>query len=463
MADFIVLKQQLNLVEQNKLTSTSALASNGLQPNAPAYASDMNAILHETSLVVTAFAKYMKTIDSSVQISPDADAAEVNNIANAILATIQKTVVDNAAVAAKVAKSLTIDINTTTYAFNGSSDISAGTIYVPTSGGSSGQILISKGNAAPEWSAADLGATDKPIYLSTGIPTACSKYAGGTRVTLNNDPRGASTASFYAPTTNAIAADYAIISNASGAPSWYDNSFYLRTMIDSGYVYRKPRIVMRRRMNSSFVSNLTTDVIKDSSTADSNYPFVFNYVTGTAESGGKFEMHQYASDAIYDITNAPASYFEKQVQFTWGRWLQKQNGSSYSVDGGSMMTLTLIGRTKTNAGRGQLWVDSGGIVTTGQISAPSYVSTSDKRLKKNIVDFMPKASILDLQIKEFDYIQDDSHHIGCIAQDLQKIAPELVHEDDKGYLQIEEMKLVYLLLDEVKKLRKELDELKGTK
>ena len=91
----------------------------------------------------------------------------------------------------------------------------------------------------------------------------------------------------------------------------------------------------------------------------------------------------------------------------------------------------------------------------------SFNVSSDERLKDNIEDFSPKGSILDLGVKQFDYRQDGSHHIGCIAQDVQRICPEIVHENEDGYLTLEEGKLVYLLLDEVKKLRKELDELKG--
>lgn len=70
-------------------------------------------------------------------------------------------------------------------------------------------------------------------------------------------------------------------------------------------------------------------------------------------------------------------------------------------------------------------------------------------------------SILDLPVVEFDYNTDNSHHIGCIAQDLQEICPEIVHENKYGYLTIEENKLVYLLLDEVKKLKQEIEELKN--
>lgn len=85
---------------------------------------------------------------------------------------------------------------------------------------------------------------------------------------------------------------------------------------------------------------------------------------------------------------------------------------------------------------------------------------SDKRLKTNIVPFSSQKSILDLPVYKFDFLKGPKNSIGCLAQDLQQICPELVDEDEKGYLAIQENKIVFLLLEEVKKLRKEVDELK---
>ena len=101
--------------------------------------------------------------------------------------------------------------------------------------------------------------------------------------------------------------------------------------------------------------------------------------------------------------------------------------------------------------------------TTGTVTAQSFTATSDIRKKTNVRDYVCDKSILDLPIKEFEYISDETHakHIGCIAQDLIKICPEIVHEDENGYLSIEESKLVYLLLQEVKSLKQEVSALKG--
>ena len=109
--------------------------------------------------------------------------------------------------------------------------------------------------------------------------------------------------------------------------------------------------------------------------------------------------------------------------------------------------------------------NSTGINITGitRITATQFNATSDIRKKTTIQDYICKKSIIDLPIKEFEFIGDETHtkHIGCIAQDLQEICPEIVHEDADGYLSIEETKLIYLLLQEVKELKKELKILKG--
>lgn len=95
----------------------------------------------------------------------------------------------------------------------------------------------------------------------------------------------------------------------------------------------------------------------------------------------------------------------------------------------------------------------------GSITAPSFNATSDARLKENFSEYISSKSILDLPVYKFDFIDGEKSQLGCKAQDLQKICPELVVEDEKGYLAIKESKLVYLLLEEVKKLNEGFNKL----
>ena len=112
----------------------------------------------------------------------------------------------------------------------------------------------------------------------------------------------------------------------------------------------------------------------------------------------------------------------------------------------------------------QTGIDVGtNIEAKGYIQASYFNATSDKRLKENIIPFTPEKSILDLPVYTFNFKSDKNKkkHIGCLAQDLQEICPDLVNEDSQGYLSIEESKITYLLLEEVKELKKQVEELKG--
>ena len=98
--------------------------------------------------------------------------------------------------------------------------------------------------------------------------------------------------------------------------------------------------------------------------------------------------------------------------------------------------------------------------TTGEITAQSFNAQSDARLKTNIKPLTYHDSILDIPVHEYDWKESGKHAIGFIAQELKEVYPELVDENEEGILSIKETKLVYLLIEEVKKLKEEIQELK---
>lgn len=73
-------------------------------------------------------------------------------------------------------------------------------IYAPNKVGTKGAILLSDGsNKAPVWSNSSKGSTTQPLYIKNdGVLTAGSKYAGGTKVTLNGADKGSADANIYA-------------------------------------------------------------------------------------------------------------------------------------------------------------------------------------------------------------------------------------------------------------------------
>lgn len=129
------------------------------------------------------------------------------------------------------------------------------------------------------------------------------------------------------------------------------------------------------------------------------------------------------------------------------------DGGCTNFGGGIKVSGTIVGDGNTNTGA----VISG----FSSVSAGSFTATSDQRLKENIRPWVCDKNILDLEVKKFDFINGLKDQIGCLAQDLQEICPELVKEDENGYLGIHETKLVYLLLQELKKQNKRLAELEA--
>ena len=90
-------------------------------------------------------------------------------------------------------------------------------------------------------------------------------------------------------------------------------------------------------------------------------------------------------------------------------------------------------------------------------SATSYVTSSDQRLKDNIVDAPSASDDIDaIQVRSFDWKADGSHQkYGMVAQELQSVAPEAVStpEDSEEMMGVDYSKLVPMLVKEIQSLR----------
>ena len=71
---------------------------------------------------------------------------------------------------------------------------------------------------------------------------------------------------------------------------------------------------------------------------------------------------------------------------------------------------------------------------------------------------------------EYDRIDIEKHQIGVIAQEVEKVLPDVVHNNENGLKSVAYGNLTAVLIEaikelkgEISELRAELDELKGTK
>ncbi len=102
----------------------------------------------------------------------------------------------------------------------------------------------------------------------------------------------------------------------------------------------------------------------------------------------------------------------------------------------------------------------GTLRATGDLIA---FSSSDSRLKDNLKPIDSQNYVSNLTGFEFDWNERSKRSgkgKGIIAQDLYKIDKSLVHETKEGYLSVDYIGLIPVLIEEVKRLSKEIEELK---
>tara|TARA_R110000765_G_scaffold31962_1_gene74685 strand:- start:326 stop:1576 length:1251 start_codon:yes stop_codon:yes gene_type:complete len=110
-------------------------------------------------------------------------------------------------------------------------------------------------------------------------------------------------------------------------------------------------------------------------------------------------------------------------------------------------------------------------------NSTTWQTTSDERIKKNIVDNNSGLDVLSqIKVRNFEYrtpdeitdfssnvaIEKDGLQLGVIAQELQQVLPECVSESSTGVLSVDTGPLVWHLINAVKELKAEIQIMKGS-
>ena len=145
---------------------------------------------------------------------------------------------------------------------------------------------------------------------------------------------------------------------------------------------------------------------------------------------------------------------------TWNYFKGKSgNGHYFNTTGGGLVVLNNAG----NVGIGttnpteRLHV-SGNILATGNITANSDIS-----LKDNITP-IPNALDKVLQIRGVTFnrndIEDNPRHAGVIAQEVEKVLPEVVSEGEDGIKSVAYGNMIGLLIEAIKEQQEQINMLK---
>ena len=154
--------------------------------------------------------------------------------------------------------------------------------------------------------------------------------------------------------------------------------------------------------------------------------------------------------------------------FLIARTTQATSGSKLEVNGTAYFG-AVVADGSNQTGPGTIGATS---LTSGDVYANAFgvlYTSSDQRLKKNVANLnLGLSELLQLRPVSFDWIDNSDiacgtgSDIGLIAQEVNEVVPALCSlNENTGYYTVTYSKLTLLLINAIKELKSEIDELKG--
>ena len=206
---------------------------------------------------------------------------------------------------------------------------------------------------------------------------------------------------------------------------------------------------------STLFSELTSSLFDFSSSVNNRISSSISVVTILSQSIANRVLNLENWSSSLDNTFASDAQLQIVSASAWGAF---QSASAYSASAVAIFATTGSNTFKADQ------VISGSIYVTGDVVA---YSTSDERLKDNIeLISNPIEKVKQLRGVEFDWndksmFKAGKHDYGVIAQDVEKVLPELVKETHTGYLGVDYDKMIGLLIEVVKEQEKRIKELEN--
>lgn len=142
------------------------------------------------------------------------------------------------------------------------------------------------------------------------------------------------------------------------------------------------------------------------------------------------------------------------------------NASKLFLVGGASQSATGVITYSNSA----VYTADGTLYATQMNATSGFYETSDARLKNFKDDIQALDVISEIPTKYFTWKKDETDensnpklHIGTSAQEIQKIYPDLVTENEEGELLVDYARLSVIALAAIKELKKEIEELKSIK
>ena len=197
--------------------------------------------------------------------------------------------------------------------------------------------------------------------------------------------------------------------------------------------------------------------------SDAAIPSVSTAADFTVDAGGDIVLDADGTDVILKDNGTEFGRFKiASSDFIIKSAINNKDILFKGQDGGS--TITALQLDMSEGGNAQFLKNISGsqIEASGDVIA---FGSSDERLKDNIQPISePLYKLSKVGGYTFDWNdkQDtyEGSDVGVIAQEIHKVLPEVVAERDNGYLGVKYEKIVPLLIESIKELKEEVDDIK---
>jgi hypothetical protein len=232
---------------------------------------------------------------------------------------------------------------------------------------------------------------------------------------------------------------------------------------------------MAQNTTGQFNNSFGDVSLYSNTTGSNNNAFGLSALENNTTGGSNTAIGNEALKANTTASNNTAVGYQAGNNITTG------GGNTYvgvvSASGGGAASELVVG-TPGATGKGNntgfIYAGGGGVYQGNNSS--TWSTTSDQRLKKNIVDNKTGLDVISqIQVRNFEYriadevtdlpkdqvINKAGLQLGVIAQELQAVLPECVKEESTGVLTVDTDNLTWYLINAVKELKAEIDQLKG--
>ena len=225
------------------------------------------------------------------------------------------------------------------------------------------------------------------------------------------------------------------------------------------------REALKTNSSSSYNTGVGSRALSDCTTGESNA--TLGYDAGKNITTGSYNTILGVAMGSYG-TNLTTGNYNTLIGYSSGV-------SSASVSGEMLICSGSFGFVGKGGNTGFISPNGGAMYNGGNTT--TWTTTSDRRLKKNIVNHnIGLEKLAQIQVRNFEYrlpeevdaelkpsdaIKKTGVQLGVIAQELQAVLPECVKTESTGVMSVDADNLTWYMINAIKELKAEVDSLKS--